>query len=347
MGVGLMICSGATLVIRQKFSVRNYWKDCIRYNCNGAQYIGEICRYLLSASESKDDKGHNVEIMWGNGLRPAIWKQFTERFNIKFVGEFYGATEGNSNVLNIDSKCGSVGFTSVLIPSVYPVSLIQLDEHAVPVRGPDGLCIKCRPGEPGEFVGKIVKNHPSRSFEGYLDKAATDSKIIRDVLKKGDMYFRSGDLLYADEFGWMYFMDRMGDTFRWRGENVSTVEVESVISSVLEQTASVVYGVDVPGVEGKAGMAAIVEDVAKFDLDQFLSNLKAELPSYAIPLFVRLVRNLDITGTFKIRKLDLVREGFNPSLVNDPLFFYNSSSDGYCRLDDCLYEDIISMKCRL
>ena len=201
-------------------------------------------------------------------------------------------------MVNIDSKRGSVGFTSVLFPSVYPVSIIRLDEAAEPVRGPNGLCVPCRPGEPGEFVGKIVKNHPSRGFDGYVDKTATDSKIIKDVLRKGDSYFRSGDLLYADEFGWMYFMDRMGDTFRWRGENVSTIEVESVISSVLEQTASVVYGVDVPGVEGKAGMAAIVEDAAKFDLDRFLSNLKAELPSYAIPLFLRVVRNLDITGGF-------------------------------------------------
>lgn len=200
-------------------------------------------------------------------------------------------------MLNIDSKPGSVGFTSVLLPSVYPVCLVRVDAEGKIIRGTDGLCVKCSPGEPGEFVGKIVQNHPSRGFDGYVDKTATDSKIIRDVLRRGDSYFRSGDLLYADEFGWMYFMDRMGDTFRWRGENVSTVEVESVISTVLAQTSSVVYGVDVPGVEGKAGMAAIVEDVAKFDLDRFLSNLKTELPSYAIPLFVRLVGNLDITGS--------------------------------------------------
>merc|ERR1712183_803954 len=172
--------------------------------------------------------------------------------------------------------------------------------------------------------------------QGYVDKVATKKKIVRDVLLKGDTYFRSGDLLYADEFGWMYFMDRMGDTFRWRGENVSTIEVESVISSVLEQTASVVYGVDVPGVEGKAGMAAIVEDAAKFDLDRFLQRLKAELPAYSIPLFLRLVNSIDITGTFKFRKLDLVREGFNPSLVSDPLFFYNSTVGSYTKLDTCL-----------
>jgi len=346
-GIGLMMIFGATVVIRQKFSVRNFWQDCIKYDCNGAQYIGEICRYLLSAPQAPEDRSHNVEIMWGNGLRPSIWQQFQERFGVKFIGEFYGATEGNSNVLNIDSKMGSVGFTSVLLPFVYPVSLIRVDEEGEIVRDSRGLCIKCRPGEPGEFVGKIVMGHPARDFQGYVDKVATSSKIITDVFRKGDMYFRSGDLLYADEFGWMYFMDRMGDTFRWRGENVSTVEVESVISSVLEQVDSVVYGVDVPGVEGKAGMAAIVEDAAKFDLDTFLLRLKAELPAYAIPLFVRLVNSIDTTGTFKFRKLDLVREGFNPVLVSDPLFFYNSSSGGYTRLDSCLYEEIVSMKCRL
>lgn len=156
----------------------------------GAQYIGEICRYLLSVPESPEDRSHGVEIMWGNGLRPGIWQQFTERFGIKFVGEFYGATEGNSNVLNIDSKPGSVGFTSVLLPFVYPVSLIRIDEQAEPIRDKQGLCIKCRPGEPGEFVGKIVKGHPSRGFDGYVDKAATEKKIVRDVLRKGDMYFR-------------------------------------------------------------------------------------------------------------------------------------------------------------
>eukprot|EP00092_Neocalanus_flemingeri_P036124 GFUD01039329.1.p1 GENE.GFUD01039329.1~~GFUD01039329.1.p1 ORF type:complete len:650 (-),score=172.75 GFUD01039329.1:557-2506(-) len=350
-GVGLMIICGATLVIRRQFSVRNFWKDCIKYECNGAQYIGEICRYLLSAPESPEDRSHGVEVMWGNGLRPQIWEQFTQRFGIKRVGEFYGATEGNSSLLNIDSKPGSVGFTSVLLPSVlhplvYPVSLIRVTEQAEPVRDKYGLCIKCRPGEPGEFVGKIVKGSPSHGFDGYVDREATEKKIVRDVLRKGDMYFRSGDLLYADKFGWMYFVDRMGDTFRWRGENVSTIEVESVISSVLEQTDCVVYGVDVPGVEGKAGMAAIVEDAAKLDLDRFLMNLKAELPSYAIPLFVRLVSRLDITGTFKVRKLNLVREGYNPSLVSDPLYFY-SSSGGYTRLDTCLYEDIVTGRCRL
>ena len=225
-GIGLMMIFGATVVIRQKFSVRNFWQDCIRYDCNvilvrvcptlllsetifaqGAQYIGEICRYLLSAPQSPEDRSHNVEIMWGNGLRPNIWQQFTDRFGVKFIGEFYGATEGNSNVLNIDSKPGSVGFTSVLLPFVYPVSLIRVDEEGEPLRAESGLCVACRPGEHGEFIGKIVMGqslvthqsllhhlgiagHPARDFQGYICKEATSRKIIRDVFRKGDMYFR-------------------------------------------------------------------------------------------------------------------------------------------------------------
>jgi len=346
-GVGLMMGCGATVVLRKKFSVRNFWKDCIKYDCNGAQYIGEICRYLLSVPESVEDRQHGVEIMWGNGLRPHIWTQFSQRFGIYRIGEFYGATEGNSNVVNTDCKTGAVGFTSVLFPWVYPVSLIRITEQGNVLRGEDGLCIKCKAGEPGEFVGKIVKGSATKAFDGYIDKKATEKKIVRDVLSKGDMYFRSGDLLYADEFGWMYFMDRMGDTFRWRGENVSTIEVESVISNATGQTDSIVYGVEVPGAEGKAGMAAIVETTGHFDLDIFLTNLRAQLPSYAIPLFVRLVESLDITGTFKIRKMDFQREGYNPMIVQDPLYFYNSSQGGYCKLDVELYSDILEEKCLL
>ena len=156
----------------------------------GAQYIGEICRYLLTQPQSPEDRSHNVEIMWGNGLRPSIWQQFQDRFGVPFIGEFYGATEGNSNVLNIDSKPGSVGFTSVLLPAVYPVSLIRLTEEGEPARDGRGLCVQCRPGEPGEFVGKIVMGHPARDFQGYVDKVATNRKIITDVFRKGDMYFR-------------------------------------------------------------------------------------------------------------------------------------------------------------
>jgi len=347
-GIGLMMVFGSTVAIRKKFSVRNFWKDCVNFNCNGAQYIGEICRYLLSAPETPEEKRHSVQIMFGNGLRPQIWEQFTQRFAIPRIGEFYGATEGNSNVLNIDSKPGSVGFASVLFPFVYPVRLIRVDENGDVVRdAKTGCAVVCKPGETGEFVGKIVKNHPSRGFDGYVDKAATEKKICNDVLRKGDMWFRSGDLLNMDQFGWMYFVDRMGDTYRWRGENVSTIEVEAVLSNVLNQQDTIVYGVEVPGVEGRAGMAAIVEPSGGLDLKTFLSAIKNQLPSYATPIFIRFVQHLDITGTFKIKKMDLQREGFNPHVIEDRMFFYDVAKGAYRQLDACLYNDIVEMRCRL
>ena len=198
--------------------------------------------------------------------------------------------------MNIDCKQGAVGFTSVLLPFVYPVRLMKVTETGDIVRDNNGLCILCKPGEPGEFIGKIVKNHPSRGFDGYVDKEATQKKIAHDVMGKGDMWFRSGDLLTMDEFGWMYFVDRMGDTFRWRGENVSTNEVEAVLSNVLQQQDTIVYGVEVPGVEGRAGMAAIVAPNGGLDLTTFLTSVKKQLPGYATPIFLRLVQQLDLTG---------------------------------------------------
>lgn len=198
--------------------------------------------------------------------------------------------------MNTEGRQGAVGFTSVLLPFVYPVRLIKVNESGEVLRDGNGLCILCKPGEPGEFIGKIVKNHPSREFDGYVDKEATKKKIVHDVLCKGDMWFRSGDLLTMDEFGWMYFVDRMGDTFRWRGENVSTIEVEAVLSKVLHQQDAIVYGVEVPGVEGRAGMAAIVAPSDGIDLKNFLASVKKQLPSYALPIFLRLTQQLDLTG---------------------------------------------------
>jgi len=345
-GIGLMLVFGSTVVIRKKFSVRNFWKDCCKYNCNAAQYIGEICRYLLSAPETPEEKTHNVQVMFGNGLRPQIWEIFEKRFNIQRIGEFYGATEGNSSVVNIDGVPGAVGFTSVLFPFVYPVRLIRVNEFGDVIRDENGLCILCKPGEPGEFVGKIVKNHPSRHFDGYVDKDATERKIVRDVMKTGDMWFRSGDLLTMDEFGWFYFVDRLGDTFRWRGENVSTNEVEAVLSNVLQKDA-VCYGVEIPGTEGKAGMAAIVAPSGDLDLSTFLNAIRKQLPTYATPIFLRLVHQLDITGTFKLKKLALQREGYNPEVITDQMYFLDSEKGAYRQLDNCLYDAIVHSRLRI
>nr|XP_045610957.1 long-chain fatty acid transport protein 4-like isoform X4 [Procambarus clarkii] len=246
LGSGLAILDGIPVVIKRKFSVSAYWNDCNKYGCTVAQYIGEICRYLLNTPEKPEDKRHNIRLMFGNGLRPNIWKDFQSRFSIPRISEFYGSTEGNANIINMDGKPGAVGFVSVLFPSVYPVALIKVDEDTREVvRDANGMCILCKPGEPGEFIGKIVKDDPVRDFHGYADDSATKKKIVRDVFKKGDYAFLSGDILMMDEEGYLYFKDRTGDTFRWKGENVSTNEVEAVISKVAGHADVVVYGVEV------------------------------------------------------------------------------------------------------
>ncbi|XP_053626710.2 long-chain fatty acid transport protein 4 isoform X3 [Cherax quadricarinatus] len=245
-GLGHSLFNGGSTVIKRKFSVSHFWSDCVKYKCTVAQYIGEICRYLYNMPEKSEDKGHQIRLMFGNGLRPNLWKDFQTRFNIPRISEFYGSTEGNANIINMDGKIGAVGFVSVLFPSVYPVALIKVDEETKEiVRDANGMCIMCKPGEPGEFIGKIVRDDPVRDFHGYADDSATKKKIVRDVFKKGDYAFLSGDILMMDEEGYLYFKDRTGDTFRWKGENVSTSEVEAVISKTAGHADVVVYGVEV------------------------------------------------------------------------------------------------------
>ncbi|KAG8177006.1 hypothetical protein JTE90_006950 [Oedothorax gibbosus] len=342
------ICFGTTCCIRGKFSASKFWDDCIKYKATVAQYIGELCRYILAQPEKPNERDHCIRLMFGNGLRPQIWKQFVERFNIPNIGELYGSTEGNANIINIDNKMGAVGFMSRIIPTIYPVSLIKVDASTGEViRSPKGLCVRCEPGEPGEFVGKIIDSDPIRRFDGYVNQSATKKKIVRDCFAKGDMAFLSGDLLTMDEDGYLFFVDRTGDTFRWRGENVSTMEVEGLISKVLHHADSVVYGVEVPDNEGRAGMAAITDPDHSVDLKELQSELSRVLPPYAIPLFIRLCDNLEATGTFKLKKVDLQKEGFNPSTIKDPLYYLNKKLGGYVSLDDEAYKNICSGKIRL
>ena len=212
---------GTKTVIRKKFSASAFWKDCVKYNVTATQYIGEICRYLLATPECPEEKQHRVRIMFGNGLRPQIWTKFVQRFNIPNIAEFYGATEGNANMINIENRVGAVGFMAVIFPrfivdKLLPLRLIKVDkETGQPLRDAKGFCIPCETGEPGEFVGKIVRGDPVKDFQGYRDPEATKKKILTDVFQKGDLYFRSGDILLCDELGWLYFKDRAGDTFRY------------------------------------------------------------------------------------------------------------------------------------
>lgn len=299
-----------------------------------------MARYILATPPSENDRKHRVRMVYGNGLRPQIWPQFVERFNIGKVGEFYGSTEGNANIMNNDNTVGAIGFVSRTLPRVYPVSIISADpDTGEPIRGPDGLCQLCKPNEPGVFVGKIVKGNPAREFLGYVDKEASAKKVVHDVFKKGDMAFLSGDLLVADERGYLYFKDRTGDTFRWKGENVSTSEVEAHVSNVAGYKDTIVYGVTIPHTEGRAGMAAIYDPERQVDLQQFSENLAKVLPSYARPQFLRFLTKIDLTGTFKLRKVDLQRDGYDPNVITDPLY-YQTANGKYEPLTKEIHEAI-------
>jgi len=343
MVTGNAMCEGPTMVTRKKFSAKAFWKDCAEQKVTCAQYIGEIARYLYSTPESPYEKQHSVRMMFGNGLRPQIWQQFVDRFRIPQICEFYGSTEGNCSVGNFSNKVGAVGFVSVLFPFLLPLGIVKVDEDTgEPLRGDDGLAIPCEYGEPGELVGRIDKGHPVRDYHGYADDSSTKKKIMKDVWNKGDMCFRSGDILVMDELGWLYFKDRAGDTFRWKGENVSTMEVEATISQVIGLRDCVVYGVEVPGAEGRAGMAAIPDPERKVDVEKMFAGMTDKLPSYARPIFLRFVDEIDLTATFKLKKRDLQRDGFNPETIKDKLYMMDNKAQTYLPLTQEMYNNIVN-----
>ncbi|XP_045194546.2 long-chain fatty acid transport protein 4-like [Mercenaria mercenaria] len=347
-GVGQAFLRGTTVVIKKKFSASKFWDDCVQYKCTAAQYIGEICRYLMAQPFRSSETQHKVRVMFGNGLQPGLWRDFQKRFGVKIMGEFYGATEGNCNILNFTNHIGACGFTSMIAPFMYPVTLVKVDEENNIVRDRNGVCVKAKPGEPGELVGRIVLGDPLRQFDGYVCKKASDKKVAKDVFRKGDMAFLTGDVLVMDEYGYMHFRDRTGDTFRWRGENVSTFEVETTISKVIKLNDAVVYGVAVPGSEGRAGMAAIVDPNDQIDLKELAMALQKSLPSYTRPLFIRLMRQAaDTTGTHKLKKTTLQAEGFNPNIVKDRLFYMNTKTGQYESLTQQVYDDICNQKIRM
>jgi fatty-acyl-CoA synthase len=338
MQVGAALCSGATLALRRRFSASAFWDDVRAFDATHFQYIGEICRYLLNQPPRKDDREHRVRTIIGNGLRADVWVPFQQRFGIPNIVEFYGATEGNAPIVNLENKVGSVG--RYPLRAITNARLIRYDLDAdEPIRDARGLCTECRPGEVGELVGRIpdAANTAQGRFEGYTSKEATDRKVLRDVFARGDAWFRSGDLLRQDEQGFFYFVDRIGDTYRWKGENVSTQEVEEALSGHPGLEGVNVYGVQVPGQDGRAGMAALLlAPGAAFDPVRFWRHVDEALPRYAAPLFVRLQPEMEVTGTFKLRKVNLQEEGFDPSLVRDPLFFRDDEARAYVPLDEGL-----------
>jgi len=338
--VGATLTVGGSVIVKRKFSASQFWDDCRKYDATLFQYIGELCRYLLNSEPKPGEDKHKIRLAVGNGLRPEIWEPFQQRFKIPRIIEFYGATEGNIALMNFDGTVGAVGRVPGYAKKTLNVEIVKFDvENEEPVRGADGLCIKCGPGEIGEAIGKIDPEVPTGKFDGYADAKATEKKILRDVFEKGDAWFRSGDLMKNDERGYFYFMDRIGDTFRWKGENVATSEVAEAISIFPGIKEANVYGVAINGMDGRAGMVSLVV-AEKPDWGTFKGHLDQNLPAYSQPVFVRLQEEVEITGTFKHRKVDLVKEGFDPDEIADPIFFFDPSSKEYVPLTKARYDEI-------
>jgi fatty-acyl-CoA synthase len=340
--VGSALVAGGSVAIRERFSAREFWDDIVRWDCTLFQYIGELCRYLLHTPPNPNETKHRIRLCCGNGLRPDVWPEFQKRFRIPHVLEFYAATEGNVAMFNFEGKQGAVGRIPWFVAHRFPTAVVRFDvEKEQPVRNAEGFCIPCEPNEVGEAIGKILNDpaKPSSRFEGYANQADTEKKIHRNVFETGDAWFRTGDLMKKDENGYFYFVDRIGDTYRWKGENVATSEVSEAISTFPGINEANVYGVAIAGQEGRAGMVALVPD-GNLDLPAFRAHVVSNLPEYARPLFLRIKSEIDVTGTFKQKKVDLVRQGFDPTGTGDPIYFNDPASASFVRLDKDLYERI-------
>jgi fatty-acyl-CoA synthase len=353
--VGGVVATGATLVgggavvIRAKFSASDFWRDVREERCTLFQYIGELCRYLVNAPHQDNESAHSLRIACGNGLRPEVWEPFQRRFKIPRILEYYASTEGNFSLYNCEGRPGAIGKIPSFLAHRLPVALLRFDvDSGEPRRNDDGFCVRCLPNEVGEAVGLIPgagKGLAGR-FEGYADPEASARKVLRNVFKDGDAWYRTGDLMRRDESGFYYFVDRVGETYRWKGENVSTAEVLTALTASRGVLDGVVYGVTVPGADGRAGTAALLVD-AEFDLAVFHADVARRLPAYARPVFLRLLRAIELTGTFKPRKQDLVQAGFDPARITDPLYFDDPRVHAYVPLDAALFAALSAGKVRI
>jgi fatty-acyl-CoA synthase len=343
---GALLVAGGSVVIREKFSARQFWDDVTRFDCTLVQYIGELARYLVNAPPHLRETRHRIRLACGNGLRADVWESFKRRFAIPHILEFYAATEGNLSLFNVEDKPGAIGRVPPFLAHRFPAAIVQHDvERGEPLRDADGRCIRCAADEAGEAIGRIEDAAPGARFDGYTDEQASEKKILRDVFKPGDAWFRTGDLMRRDAQGFVYFVDRIGDTFRWKGENVSTAEVAEAIARCPGVLDATVYGVAIPGTDGRAGMAALVVGEG-FDLAALRRHLDASLPAYARPVFVRIRAELDTTGTFKHRKDELTREGYDPGTTKDAIYFSDPQQQGFVRMDVALFSRIESGQMR-
>ena len=338
------LSSGASLVVRRKFSRSEFWSDVRRYQITFCQYVGEICRFLLSVPPADNDKQHTLRKMAGTGLTTEIWQQWVNRFGNQFrIFEGWGGTESNTNTINLDNHVGSCG--RVPFWEKTNLRLVRYDqEKGDYIRDDKGFLQLAGVNEPGEALGMVI-SHPevlAGRFEGYTNAEATEKKILRNVFAEGDAWWTSGDLLRCDEHGYCWFVDRIGDTYRWKSENVSTMEVTDALVEYPGADAVTVYGVQVPGHDGRAGMVALVMvDGVKFDPDAYYQLALERLPRYAAPLFVRLMDAPDMTGNYKLRKVDLQKQGFDTALVKDPLFVRDDRLKTYVPLTPAALQEAL------
>ena len=316
-----VIDAGATLALGKSFSASRFWDEVRQMDATAFIYIGEVCRYLLNQPAKAGDRAHKIRVIVGNGLRPEIWEEFTRRFGIGRVAEFYAASEGNTGFINVFNIPGSTGVNPM------PLAYVEYDpETSEPVRGADGRVRRVPPGRPGLLLSPVNRLSP---FDGYTDKAASEKKLVRNAFKDGDVWFNTGDLMSPQGMGHAAFADRLGDTFRWKGENVATTEVEGALAADRAIEECTVFGVEVPDTGGRAGMAAVkLREGSQLEPRALAETLYATLPVYAVPLFIRIVDSLETTTTFKSRKVELRNQGYGAD-VADPLYVLNGRKEGY------------------
>ncbi|XP_072570882.1 long-chain fatty acid transport protein 6 [Paramormyrops kingsleyae] len=347
LGIGGCIELGAACVLKKKFSASQFWKDCQQYHVTVFQYIGELCRYLVTQPKGVEETAHSVRLAIGSGLRPDVWREFARRFGKIRIYESYGLTETSIGFVNYTREVGPIGRAGYFNKRNLPFEILKYDPLTYePIRTDVGRCVRANKGETGILVAPLSATNPFLGYAG--NQTQSEKKQLRHVFQEGDLYFNTGDLMVQDHWDFVYFQDRIGDTFRWKGENVATTEVSEVLGDVDFLQEANVYGVTIPGYEGRAGMVAVVlKSDQSLDGKKLYSHLSERLPAYAWPRFLRVQVSLDVTETFKQQKAKLVQEGFSPSIVQTPLYFLDTSKKDYIPLTETVYDSIISGEIRL
>jgi fatty-acyl-CoA synthase len=343
--LGAPLVRGGSVVITERFTASRFFDDVVRWQCTSFQYIGELCRYLIAAPPSEAEKHHQLRLALGNGIAPDVWRAMRERFGDLRVLEFYASTEGNVWLYNVEGRIGALGRVPPHLAARETIALAKFDLDAqAPLRGEDGFCLRCGDDEIGEALGRIG-DEPQQRFEGYSESQETEKKILRNVFKQGDAWMRTGDLMRRDADGFYYFVDRIGDTFRWKGENVATLEVAKACLAQVGVDDALVFGVAVPGAEGRAGMA-LIKTLGGLDLARFARGMEV-LPRYARPLFLRLTQEIATTETLKPKRGAYIAEGFDPAKSEDPLYVFDSEAGAYAALDSERHAAIVAGELKL